>query len=146
MSFLFHRQDFCLTRLYVSYKKREQLTTGCVVFVCYCCVCCCCYCCVCFLLFFWFVCVCISSLCVVCGVMVSVLASSVIVAGFEPRSCQTRDYKIYISKHAALRRKSKDWLARNQDIVAVWASCLYADCCLSELALRISNYACFGLV
>jgi hypothetical protein len=40
--------------------------------------------------------------------------------GFEPRSGQTKDYEIGIccfsAKHAALRRKSKDWLARNQDI------------------------------
>jgi hypothetical protein len=40
---------------------------------------------------------------------------------FEPRSGQTKDYKIGIcyfsTKHAVLRRKSKDWLARNQDNV-----------------------------
>ena len=51
------------------------------------------------------------------GVMVSVLASSVVDRGFEPRSGQAKDYKIGIccfsAKHAALRRKSKDWLARN---------------------------------
>ena len=49
--------------------------------------------------------------------MVSVLASSVVDCGFEPRSGQTKDYKIGIccfsAKHAALRRKSKDWLTRN---------------------------------
>jgi hypothetical protein len=48
--------------------------------------------------------------------MVSVLASSVVDRGFEPRSGQTNDYKIGIccfsDKHAALRSKSKDWLAR----------------------------------
>ena len=53
------------------------------------------------------------------GVMVSVLASSAVDRGFEPRSGQTKDYKIGIycfsAKHPALRRKSKDWLARNQD-------------------------------
>ena len=56
------------------------------------------------------------------GVMVSVLASSVVDNGFEPWSSQTKDYKIGIccfsAKHAALRRKSKDWLARNQDNVS----------------------------
>jgi len=45
-------------------------------------------------------------------------------SGFEPRSGQTKDYKIAIccfsTKHAALRRKSKDWLARNQDNVSEW--------------------------
>jgi hypothetical protein len=49
--------------------------------------------------------------------MVSVLASSAIDRGFEPRLGQTKDYKIGIccfsTKHAALRRKSKDWLTRN---------------------------------
>ena len=48
--------------------------------------------------------------------MVSVLASSAIDRGFEPRSGQTKDYKIDIccfsAKHAALRRNSKDWMAR----------------------------------
>ena len=56
-------------------------------------------------------------------VMVSVLASSADDRCFEPRSGQTKDYKIGIccfsAKHAALRRKSKDWLAQNQDSVAV---------------------------
>ena len=56
--------------------------------------------------------------------MVSVLASSVVDRGFKPRSGQTKDYKIGIccfsAKHAALRRKSKDWLARNQDNVSEW--------------------------
>ena len=56
--------------------------------------------------------------------MVSVLASSVVDRGFEPRSGQTKDYKIGIccfsTKHAALRRKSKDWLTRNQNNVSKW--------------------------
>ena len=50
------------------------------------------------------------------GVMASVLASSAVDRVFEPRSGQTKDYKIDIchfsAKHAALWRKSKDWLAR----------------------------------
>ena len=57
--------------------------------------------------------------------MVSVLASSVINHGFEPRSGQTKDYEIGIcyfsAKHTALRRNSKDWLARNQDNVSEWS-------------------------
>ena len=56
--------------------------------------------------------------------MVSMLTSSVVYRGFEPRSGQTKDYKIGIccfsDKHAALRRKSKDWLAWNQDKVSEW--------------------------
>ena len=54
-----------------------------------------------------------------------VLASSVVDRGFEPRSDQTKDYKIGIccfsAKHAALRRKNKDWLARNQNNVSEWS-------------------------
>ena len=54
--------------------------------------------------------------------MVSVLASSAVDRGFQSRSGQTKDYKIGIccfsAKQAALRRKSKDWLARNQNIVS----------------------------
>jgi hypothetical protein len=44
---------------------------------------------------------------------------------FEPRSNQTQDHNIGIScfsaKHAALTRKNKDWLARNQDNVSEWS-------------------------
>jgi hypothetical protein len=57
--------------------------------------------------------------------MVSVLASSAVDRGFEPRSCHTKDYKIGIccfsAKHTTLRRKSKDWLARNQNNVSKWS-------------------------
>jgi hypothetical protein len=54
----------------------------------------------------------------------SVLASSAVDRGFEPGSGRTKDYKIGICcfsfKHTALRRKGKDWLARNQDNVSEW--------------------------
>ena len=57
--------------------------------------------------------------------MVSVLASSAVDRRFEPRSGQTKEYKIgtccFSAKHAALRRKSKDWLARNQNNVSAWS-------------------------
>ena len=56
--------------------------------------------------------------------MVSVLTSSAVDCGFEPLLGQTKDYEIGIccfsSKHAALRRKIKDWLARNQNNVSEW--------------------------
>jgi hypothetical protein len=56
--------------------------------------------------------------------MISVLVTGAVDCGFEPRSGQTKDYEIGIccfsTKHAALRRKSKDWLARNQDNVSEW--------------------------
>ena len=52
------------------------------------------------------------------------LASSVVDRGFEPRSGQTKDNKIGIccfsAKYTGLRRKSKDWLPRNQDNVSEW--------------------------
>jgi hypothetical protein len=58
------------------------------------------------------------------GVIVSVLALSAIDRGFEPQSGRTKDYKIGIccfsAKHAALRRKSEDWLAQHQDNVSEW--------------------------
>jgi hypothetical protein len=57
--------------------------------------------------------------------MVSVLASREIDCGYELRSCQTKKYKLGIccfsAKNAALRRKSKDWLARNQNNVSEWS-------------------------
>jgi hypothetical protein len=57
--------------------------------------------------------------------MVSVLASSTVDRGIEPRSGQTKDYKIAMcclsAKHTTLRRKSKDWLARNQNNVSEWS-------------------------
>ena len=57
--------------------------------------------------------------------MFSVLAASAVDRGFEPLLGQTKDYEIGIccfsSKHAALRRKIKDWLARNQNNVSEWS-------------------------
>ena len=57
--------------------------------------------------------------------MVSVPASSTVDCGFEPRSCQAKDYIIdmccFSAKHPALRRKSKDWLAQNQNNVSEWS-------------------------
>ena len=61
----------------------------------------------------------------VCGVMVSVLASSAVDRGFESRSGQAKDDKIgmccFSVEHAALRRNSKDCLARNQYNVSEWS-------------------------
>ena len=59
------------------------------------------------------------------SVMVSVLASSAIDCGYEPRSGQAKEYKIgmccFSAKKASLRRKSKDLLARNQNNVSEWS-------------------------
>jgi hypothetical protein len=58
------------------------------------------------------------------GVMVSKLASSAVGRRSQSLSGQTKYYKIGIrcfsAKHAALSRKSKDWLARNRDNVFEW--------------------------
>jgi hypothetical protein len=58
------------------------------------------------------------------SVMVIVFASNAVDRGFEPRSGQTKDYEIGIccisANHTALKRKSKDWWARNQDNVSEW--------------------------
>jgi hypothetical protein len=57
--------------------------------------------------------------------MVSMLTSSAVDCGFESHSDKTKDYKIGIccfsAKHAALRSKCKDWLARKQDNVFEWS-------------------------
>jgi hypothetical protein len=57
--------------------------------------------------------------------MVNVFASSAVDRGFEIRSGLTKDYKIgmccFSAKHVALRNKSKDWLARNQNNVSEWS-------------------------
>ena len=57
--------------------------------------------------------------------MVSVPALSVVDRGFELPSGQTNDYEMgiccFFAKHAALRSKSKYWLARNQNNVSKWS-------------------------
>ena len=91
------------------------------------------------------------------GVMVSVLASSVVDRGFEPRSSQTKDYKIGIccfsAKHAALRRKSKDWLAPNQDNESEWGNmCIrellsqWASTIKIELSVLVENKADLNII
>ena len=57
------------------------------------------------------------------GVMVFVLASSVVDRGFELRLYQTRDliwYSLLLCQHAVLRSKNKDGLVRNQGKVVEW--------------------------
>jgi len=75
------------------------------------------------------------------GVMVSVLDWSTVDRGFEFRSGQANDFEIGIccfsAMHAALRRKI-DWL-RIRIMCPSVATCLFTDCCFSELALYNSN-------
>jgi hypothetical protein len=51
------------------------------------------------------------------------------------RLSQTKDYKTVIcclfAKHAALRRKNKNWLAKNQDNLSEWG-----DMCLRGLLFQ----------
>ena len=60
------------------------------------------------------------------GVIYILLVSNAIDRGFEYPSGPTKDYKIGIwcfsAKHAALRRKSKDWMDHNQDNVSEWGN------------------------
>jgi len=85
-------------------------------------------------------------------VMVSVLTSSSVDRGCEPRWGQTKEIKIGIccfsDEHAALSRKSKDWFAQNQDNVSDCGSCLSANCCCIELVLQMykNPTKCVGLV
>ena len=54
--------------------------------------------------------------------MVNLISLSVVDRGFKPRTDQSKDCDswCFSAKHAALRRKSKDWVAENQDIVSEW--------------------------
>jgi len=56
-------------------------------------------------------------------VMVDVLASNAVDRGFELRSGKP-DYKndicCFCAKHAALRKKSKDWFVQSPDNVSEW--------------------------
>jgi len=57
----------------------------------------------------------------------------------KSRSGQTKDNKIsicwFFTSHAVFRRKSKDWLAQNQDNVSEW-SAISKHGCIIELELR----------
>jgi hypothetical protein len=57
--------------------------------------------------------------------MVSVLVSRAVDHWFKPQSGQIKDYNISIvwfsAKYAAVRRKNRDWLARNQVNMSEWS-------------------------
>jgi hypothetical protein len=79
------------------------------------------------------------------SVMVSVLTPSTVYCGYELRSCQTKEYQIGIccfsAKNAALRRKSKDWLVRNQNNVSEWSDISTQLLLLAHLAK--GNVSCY---
>ena len=74
------------------------------------------------------------------GVKINMLTSSEVDHGFKPWLGQTKVYKIstccFFAKHAALRNKSKDGLALNQNNVCKWSimsTYLYCFCELASL-------------
>jgi hypothetical protein len=71
--------------------------------------------------------------------MVSVLTSSAVDRGFEPRLGLTKHYKIGIccfsDKHTALRKRAKTGWLGIRIMCPSGATCLPADCCFSEVAL-----------
>ena len=79
------------------------------------------------------------------GVKVRLLTSSAVDRGFEPRSVQTKDFKIGIccfsATHGVLRRNSKDWLARNQNNVTEWG-----DMSTRRLLIQSASTQRVGLV
>jgi hypothetical protein len=83
------------------------------------------------------------------GIIFSVLASSVVDCGFKPRSDQTKDHKIGIcsfsAKHTALRKKSTDWLARNQDSVSEWSDMSIRKLLFQRTSTIKSNSTCCQL-
>jgi hypothetical protein len=76
--------------------------------------------------------------------MVSVLASSVVDRGYEPRSGQTKDYKIgiccFFAKHAALRKKSRLVGSESGQCVGVGQ-----HVCLQTVCISLSFFALFLL-
>ena len=82
------------------------------------------------------------------GVLVSVLTSSAVDCGFEPRLGQTKDYKIGIccfsTKYASLRATT-GWL-EIRIMCPSGGTCLSTDCCFSEVALNKNLTQRVGLV
>ena len=86
--------------------------------------------------------------------MVSVFVSSAVGREFEPRSGLTKDYKIgmccFSAKHVALRSKSKDWLARNQNNMSEWSELLFQSASTIQIQLSgphhhlIDNFSLFS--
>jgi hypothetical protein len=76
--------------------------------------------------------------------MVSLLAVD---CGFEPRSGQTKDYKVGIccfsAKYAAFRGKSKDWLTWNEDNVSEWSEMSYPLTVVSVSTVKIKLIVLF---
>jgi hypothetical protein len=69
------------------------------------------------------------------------LASSAVDRGFDSWLGQTKDHEIgiccFFAKHVAIRRKSKDGFARNQDNVSEWGDMWLSIC---ELLFQWATY------
>ena len=57
----------------------------------------------------------------ICGVLISVLASSAVDHGLGFRTKDYNGIRCFSDKYVALRSKSKHWLARNQENVSKWS-------------------------
>ena len=79
------------------------------------------------------------------GTIANVLASSAVDIRIDPRSGQTKNYKISIccfcARHRTLSGQSKDWFVLNQDNVSEWNSmytCGLLLQCASTIKIRLS--------
>jgi hypothetical protein len=83
---------------------------------------------------------------------VRVFASCAVDHEFKARSGQTKDYKngicCFSTKHAVLRRKSKDWLARNQDNQGDMSICrlLFKSASTTKIQLSVLVLYKVGLI
>ena len=83
--------------------------------------------------------------------MVSVLVSSAVDREFESRSSQPKAIKLvciccFSSQHTALKRKSTDWLPRNQNNMSEWAHAWVNSRKFSESSIQhfFMIYSTFG--
>ena len=67
--------------------------------------------------------------------VVSVLASSAVCRGLEPRSGQTKDYEIGMCCFSAKQKRTKTGWFGIGIICTSGATCLPVKCCFSQLAL-----------
>ena len=67
--------------------------------------------------------------------MFSVLASTVVDCGFEPRSRQTKDYNIGFVASRSIKGRAKTGWPGISIMCPSGTTCLSANCCFSELAL-----------
>ena len=78
------------------------------------------------------------------------ISTSAVDYGFELQWGKTKDYKIgiccFFAIHAALRRKSKDWLTRNQDNVSEWGDMSICRLLFQWVSTKKCNKACWSSI